>query len=768
MTMQQGTGSEKRYRHRVILFAVMFFVCAFMVAAVRAIPYVSAREGFHTETFSVCMKPDGDIRTRFLSEPFFLKKGIYTIQYQSVIPTETEIVVGTAGRLLTEDGADHKNGIQCISLRVAGGPAYREWRILAEQDVQAAVLVREYYEGNGVPQAEIAVDVIYRPMLSAGCYALDTLLFFATLFVLVLAVRRGIRHRRNPDAWIPLLLFGLVVVISLPLLNDAVAYGHDTAFHTDRIANLSEELFAGRIPARLSQSWKNGYGYPVSIFYGDIFMTPAAVLFRLGVPLFRAYQIYALTMNAVTVLLSFFCFRRISGNAYTALAGSTIYAGSARYAANLYLRGAIGEDSAMAVLPLVVLGFFELVNVEKEEAEGRREMMKPLLYLVAGFSALIQTHILSTIMTAFFAALFSLFHLKKLLQKKRLQTILSAAGITALLNAWFIVPFLDYYGKHSFYAKISEPVAGTAVSLSGLLLPDKLYKTIGLAVLILLVFCLCEYATRIGKYSRLTASCMVLSVLSVLMGTDLFPWAWLENHAFLLYNVLGGKIQFVWRYFSFAVLLVCVTAECMVREANLTDRRRRTGLIVFLAALAALSVLESVQIGTEKYASDEEGEMMRAADVWNGDGGDALYMFDDLWWYETFPETVLADEGVTYTGVVREGTAFTADVKNEAEEERGIAFPVWNYYGYRAYLVPDATDGTPGEGTDGVITDGESHRVRVMLPASFSGTVRIAFREPWYWRVSEIISLLTAVFICCLTSERVSAMIKRGLKKDKG
>lgn len=37
--------------------------------------------------------------------------------------------------------------------------------------------------------------------------------------------------------------------------------------------------------------------------------------------------------------------------------------------------------------------------------------------------------------------------------------------------------------------------------------------------------------------------------------------------------------------------------------------------------------------------------------------------------------------------------------------------------------------------------------VSVSVPAGYTGTIRIGFHEPWYWRVSEIISLLTVIGI---------------------
>ena len=726
-------------KQAVILAAAVIACCVF-----RALPYASARELFQTDSFTVHQKPDGDIRTRFLSESFLLGKGVYTIQYDGTVPTETELVVGTARRLEAEDGADVQDGVQCIPLRVPGGTAHREWRVYAERGVEAALLVREYYEGNGVPPAQMHVSVVYRPMLSAGCCVADTLLFFAALFLLVLVLRHAVLHRERADAYTPLLLYALVVFVSFPLFRHYITYGHDTIFHVRRIASLAEELFAGRIPVRLAQTWKNGYGYPVSIFYGDVLMVPAAVLFRLGMPLFRAYQFYAIVMNAVTVLLSYHCFRLLSGKPWAALFLSAMYAGSVRYAANLYLRGAIGEDSALAVMPLAVLGFYALME--------KKNSVRPVLYLTLGFTALIQTHTLSTIQATVFAFLFCLVHFRTLLREGRLRILLIAAGLTALLNAWFILPFVDYYTKHSFYTKAAEPVAETAVKLSQMFAPEDRFTAIGSGTLLLLIFCAAAIPVfasgRLRKdkdgrsFPKAAVTVLGLSVLAVWMGTEAFPWTFLEARLSVLYNLLGGHMQYVWRYFSIATLLICATAALVMREAVSDTKTKRAAGLAVAVLLVCVSLYGTHTVQSESLHPETEKPVLRAADVWNGDGGDALYMFDDLYWFDVPQETILADEGVTFANVSRDGTAFTADVENMTDEACRIAFPVWNYYGYRA-------EGISGDAQKTALSvkDGEGHRVSVQIPAGFQGSVRVAFREPWYWRAAEAVSILTGIAI---------------------
>ena len=46
------------------------------------------------------------------------------------------------------------------------------------------------------------------------------------------------------------------------------------------------------------------------------------------------------------------------------------------------------------------------------------------------------------------------------------------------------------------------------------------------------------------------------------------------------------------------------------------------------------------------------------------------------------------------------------------------------------------------------IIDSANHTLQVQIPAGYSGTLKVEFREPWYWRTAEVVSLITILFIC--------------------
>ena len=134
--------------------------------------------------------------------------------------------------------------------------------------------------------------------------------FFLAADMLAALMVCGGRLRIPADRKRRLELLGLLILLSgIPLMADYFyADAHDLAFHLMRIEGLKEELLNGSFPVRMQTYWLNGYGYPVSIFYGDLLLYIPAVLRIFGVSVLASYNIYVLLINAGTVFISYFCF----------------------------------------------------------------------------------------------------------------------------------------------------------------------------------------------------------------------------------------------------------------------------------------------------------------------------------------------------------------------------------------------------------------------------------------------------------------------------
>ena len=104
-------------------------------------------------------------------------------------------------------------------------------------------------------------------------------------------------------------------------------------------------------------------------------------------------------------------------------------------------------------------------------------------------------------------------------------------------------------------------------------------------------------------------------------------------------------------------------------------------------------------------------------------------------------------------GTIRALGALESTVSAEITERKGVrveldcasgslggyvTLPVFNYKGYHAY-------GSGGE--EFVVDDGENCQIRITVPPNYRGNITVDFKEPLIWRISEVISLLTAALI---------------------
>lgn len=82
-----------------------------------------------------------------------------------------------------------------------------------------------------------------------------------------------------------------------------------------------------------------------------------------------------------------------------------------------------------------------------------------------------------------------------------------------------------------------------------------------------------------------------------------------------------------------------------------------------------------------------------------------------------------------------------------------MQLPLINYKGYIAYDV------NSNEKLE--IVNSENNTLNVKVPKHYSGTLKVEFSEPWYWRLAEIISLLTIIIylILCFADKKREAKI---------
>ncbi len=84
------------------------------------------------------------------------------------------------------------------------------------------------------------------------------------------------------------------LIAFLPYTVSGIHRGDDLTYHLLRIDGIAEELANGHFPVYMQSIWLNGYGSPVSMYYGDFLLYFPAVLRLLGFSFNISYKLYVI------------------------------------------------------------------------------------------------------------------------------------------------------------------------------------------------------------------------------------------------------------------------------------------------------------------------------------------------------------------------------------------------------------------------------------------------------------------------------------------
>ncbi|MBQ9008085.1 MAG: hypothetical protein IJ088_01975 [Clostridia bacterium] len=555
---------------------------------------------------------------------------------------------------------------------------------------------------------------------------------FGVLFFDFFLIQRKVWRREQVFAFYALLFFA-----SLPLFMPGIQLGQDLRFHFMRLEGLWRALSTGQIPSRVQAAWFGGYGYPVSIYYGDILYYPSALMRMMGVPLVTAYKFYLFLVTYLTVLSTFVCFRRITGSVLPTVLVSSAYVLAHYRLYDVYIRAGVGEMSAFIFFPLILLGLWEMVRCPSFTF---RLALRDGALIAVGLAGIICNHMLSGEITLITFALVCLLYLPQVIKKQGMVTLCAGAVLSVAIAAYFAVPFLDTYrsvevavsgslsggNRHmiqpygaflSQFFAFTEKIDGYSVEEARV----RFALTPGPALM--LTFVAGIAAVFLGKDRKRIWKPLLLATLMLWISSDLFPW-----NVLALRTRIGrilSQVQFPWRYLSMAVVFLSVLLAELLRMP--ICRRWKVEVAAVILGLCLYSTCDYLS----QYISG--ATITKAWDM--GEISDAAAMNYEYWREGAdgalFTGEMIVSEG-TEAEVLRR-TGMRTELMCRTEGAGTVTLPQVNYGNMRA--ITDT-------GEQLTVTDGPNMQVMIAVPGGFSGKITCDYHEPLLWRLCEIFSLL--------------------------
>lgn len=536
-------------------------------------------------------------------------------------------------------------------------------------------------------------------------------------------------------------LAGVVTLCSIPLMFPGVNLigGQDAMFHLLRVDGIVSEWRNGHFPAYISSLWLGGYGYPVSVYYGDIFLTIPVAFRLLGISVSSSYKLFVIIINCITVYISYRSFRSIFKDKNLSVLLTLVYATSCYRLTNVYTRSAVGEYIGMIFLPMIAAIVFRVFRKEGS-------VFRNAIYLAFAMSGILTSHLLTTIMACITLVIVSILFIKDTLRSKAVLVYSIGAVFTVLFSLYFLVPFLDYF--MNVQVGITESVADghTIIQHRGLSLADlfvfyrgdgEILTTPGIVLMSLIPLMIYMIVMHAEVLDRTIVKVMILSFMFIVATMNFFPW----DHLCRILRVfnIAATVQFPWRYLTIAVLMLTILLGLLLGRADLSilpglDKDRLMRIAGILCVVSVLLFTAAGAQGFRLHTIYDIEEM----DTYNIMAGEYELTNENEFLMDGRVHSDHAD--VAIIGENTDGHRMVVSCHCDADsgENAVIEFPV---YAYKGIVVLDE------EGNDVTDLTAESPLLTASLNPTYDGNLYVDYNYPGYWTIALAVSAVAFIII---------------------
>ena len=547
-------------------------------------------------------------------------------------------------------------------------------------------------------------------------------------------------QRRN------IILIGFLIAgfFCIPFYSPSVFAGLDMTFHLSRIDGMLSAIRDLQFPIVIYPEKNFGFGYASPLFYCDLFLLPAAILYAMHIPIIIVYKIYVFMIAWIGACCALYAMNEYTDHSGICLFGALLFTFSSYHINDFFIRAALGEALAFSILPLF------MVYAKRYLVDGDRDPIPLALF----FAALALSHLITFALTAAVFAILMILYCVDIFRRKQVFTFFKAVVIGAGLAAFFLLPLLQQMRSQRFLFSQNRELWGAEIMLSYSNTPlsavsDYLFLGhydlelhhyfTGLTTVLSPLFFL--FAKKKDGAHRFLAILTVISVILLVCTTNVIP----------LYRIsILQSIQFTYRFniliATFLPFALIYTIDQMSQKAR---RAVCAALVLFTAANTAVIdyqlLTDEIQISNtaSTYALfnrefyENYNNYFNVSELSSGEYLPATHQMNYKYLSGTIDLYDTASQSVTYE---RKGT--TSMLTMDCETDGFAALPVTWYLGYQAERMDN---GTP----EIIPVSRDEYTGRIVIPVDAgSHTYRVRYRGTTVQKASLLLSFVWAMILC--------------------
>ena len=528
-----------------------------------------------------------------------------------------------------------------------------------------------------------------------------------------------IKNNENRIYFISLLMCGAILIS--PLIDTKIIPGHDYMFHVSRIEIVANALKQGIFPVRMYADTIQFWGSPNGILYPNLFNYIPAILRLTGLPVEICYNIFIALIFYTGLFVSWYGFSLLTKSKHIGFLASILYISSGYFLLDAYIRSAIGELLALAFMPLAIACIVKLVQKEK---------VSPKLFFISilTFSAIIEAHVLSSVILALFFITFLIIKHKyvSLIIVKRM---IKLSIIIGLLNASFLIPFIIFFIKIPLSLSYMDDFSRSGLRpyiLLRFLVYWNFWLFTGLYIFLSTKYHKSSLMRNFEiKYYNLYLLYLLAGFFFLYTSSTLMPWD----------NIPPIKnffkfIQFSWRFLGYSTLFLCISGGFGLHHFIKLKSNRTSVISALFGLLICLTCLT-----TFKYLTPTPFGNMEPKVYWERQ----LFFSDIDYLYNDIEIARIIEHGNHYvsnakiTNWKKENT--TISFSYLAENNSEIILPLINFPGYTAI---------DQNGNCFLINENDNHMMVITLPKG-NGNIKVFYKGLTIFKVADYISLFSLV-----------------------